>query len=678
MENMVTLYGNGMADLRIGYDVTKEGTDISIPVKASHLADGINMTFFGATAKDRIQIVQPPRFKPKSANAAAFKIEADNPLAALFTKLRGSKLRICSTDKTNTEGRLLGLDTREEVAGDKKIERQYVSIAEAGGIIKAIPLSNVAQYVFTDKDIQDQIERALDAAFADIRPESSLLQMKLRSTDDKARAMIGMTIPVAAWAMQYQIRKSGDVWRLTGACIVHNNTDQAWSDAVIRCATGIPYTVEITDLAEPKVPTRNRINIITNHAAGGSVASRGRSAMKSAARGLAPAMAGGAESLSGDVNYCAVGSYANDSELEGTTTDFSPGDVAETAGGTAVEMGDFTILTGRDYEGRPLKQTIPPNSSATIDVIATDLKDCREELYYNTNKDESRSGRPEMCLRFTNSLPHSLNKGPCNVYLRDGQGVDLFQGTAIMPTTKGGENRRLLHGQDTGVHITREGGRASVDFTSVKISKGVIYTEKAHRVNVVYRVRSVKADACEVVIDHDRLLSYATATIDSPTTPEEETTTGKRYRVRVGSRAEADLKITETHIEKGQIEFSSMDWFRREIVDRNHASAKQVAGLEKAIAVQKQIESKEAEYQTLATEESNLEKQQGELRKNIEATKGTQHGTDFQNKLAENHARLVTLRETTVPAIRKEVEKLKTDLREALKSVTLAWGEEGK
>jgi len=669
MDNMVTIFGNGMADLRFGYDVSPDGTEISIPVKTEHLSDGINLTVFGAQAKDKIQIVQPARFKPKSANASVIKIDGDNPLTTLLSRLRGSKVNIIKQDDSTITGRLLGTDSVEEDHGTYKVTKVFVSVCDTGGIIRGVNTAEIKQYTFTDKDVQDQIDRAMDAAFSQIRPSSSLIQMKLKSKE-KARAIIGMTVPLAAWAMQYQIRQSGEVWRLTGSAIVHNNTDKAWEDAVIRCVTGVPYTVEITDLAEPKVPTRNKLNIITGHASGGTEATRGftpsqKNRLMSAQAACAPS--GGLESV-GDTNYARIGSYGGDVQ-----SDFTPPGLADTGTGDAVEMGDFTLLTPLDSDGKPLKQTIPPNSSATIDMIATDLKDCRPELYYNYNQDQARAGRPQIALRFTNSLPHSLQKGPCNVFVRDKQGIDLFQGTAILPISKPGESRHLLHGEDTGVDITREGGTIQRDYDKIVIEKGVVYTEMANRSSINYRIRSVKTEACELVIDHERVLPNSTATINSDTESDEETANGKRYRLKVRSKSQEELKITETFVEKSKVEFTDITWLNSQIIVRGHPSGKNIKGLEAAIEIQKKIAAKELEYQTNATEESSLEKHQSEVRKNIESTKGTEHSLQFQTTLVANDKKLQEIRRTALPKLKVDIEKLQVELRESLKQVTLNW-----
>ncbi len=334
-------------------------------------------------------------------------------------------------------------------------------------------------------------------------------------------------------------------------------------------------------------------------------------------------------------------------------------------------MGDFTLLTSKDSSGKELLQTIPPNSSATIDMLATDFKECNSELYYDYNQDDRRTGRPQMALKFKNCLPHSLQKGPCNVFIRDKNGIDLFQGTALLPTSKPGESQRLLHGEDTAVDISREGGTVQSSYRKITIEKGVLYTETVAISSIKYTIRSVKQESCDVVVDHAKMLQTSELASDTPVY--ETTKNGNRYKVTVRAGGTVDLKITETSIQKSQVDFVDIGWLQSNVIALSHPSKESIRGLDNALKIQREIAAAETKYSTLAREESNLEKQQGETRKNFEILKGSAHLTAAQDSIVANDKRLMEIRTKTLPGLSDEINKLKGQLRESLKEVTLGW-----
>lgn len=662
MENRVTLYGNGIGDFRFVYDVTERGTTIEIPIRSQYLSDGINLFIQGASRDDRISLIESASFRPKQNGKDKIDITPTNVLESLCQKFRGARLKVNTTDKRVLDGLLFGLDKTEIDNGNYKIQQSLLSVYKDDGNIERVNLTDVVSYQFVQSDIRDTVQRILAESFAQIRPESSLIKMKVKSASANGRAIVGFTIPTAAWAMEYQIRRMGEIWRLTGSAIVHNNTDQPWENCVVTCVSGIPYTAEVVDLAIPEVPERNKVYVHAKKAVGGTEAPRAKG------RGT-PMLASASMREVRD-----TGEECSYSDFPSREPDVLGGGMVETTGADAIEVGDFAVLRPKD------KVTIPSSSSSVIEVIGTDLKDCREELYYNFEQDEGKIGRPQMALRFTNPLPHSLQRGPCNVYNQftmNNQTEDLFQGTAMLPMTKAKESRFLLYGQDTGIDVHRSGGRVDKKYTAVWISKGIVFTETTSRSAITYSIRSVKQQACEIVIDHNRVLPHADTRLTSDVPVEEETKTGNRYRLKVSAGQTVELKIVETHVESGRVDFNAgkLPWYRQTFIEQEHPAFKLTDGMDLVIAIQKGIEDIDSRINVLTSEVSALAQHQKELRANVEATKGSAHVTKFQNQLAENDDRIQVIKRTELPKVQQEREQAEKRLHDALLKVTLTWKE---
>lgn len=658
MNNRVALFTSGMADFRFVYPVAREGTQIEIPVPTRYLADGINLAVY--SADHRPITVEPRQFSPKPTESKV-KIDADNVLASICTTFRGAKLNISKTDGKTAQGILLGLDVEKVTSGLVTSEHRFISLYAKGGV-QRIALNAVSEYRFEEEAIQSTVERLLQQHFSQIRPDSSLVTVRVRAGEEGAKAVVGWTMPTAAWTPAYQLRKMGDVWRLTGSAIVHNNTDQPWNDCELLCITGIPYAIE-TDLAEQRVPKRNRVNFVTDQAAGGTQAPRGRSkAVPAAARMMTAELesVGGLESASRNI-----------------TTDGPMPTPAQTLGATAAEIADFCVLSPKELV------TIRANSSAAVDVIGTDLRHCREELYYNYHQDQMMggTGRPEMALRFKNPLPHSLQRGPCNVYLQLPTGKDFFAGTGDFPAMQSGEERILLHGQDTAVEVTRAGGSPKEKITAVQIAKGVLYTETTHKAPTTYTIHSAKPETCEIVIDHPRALAgygEEDTTISSDAKAEEETASSVRYRLKVASGATVKLEIMESRIVRNRLDFGqTVGWFRQHFIEMEHPSVKVAKGLTDAMAIQKEIDGITLKINGEKHEETRLREHQKEIRQNLSALADqSPHRADFENQMAETDRNLQASRSRII-ALMKQNDEAEVRLQAALQKVTIAWSDHG-
>jgi hypothetical protein len=351
--------------------------------------------------------------------------------------------------------------------------------------------------------------------------------------------------------------------------------------------------------------------------------------------------------------------------------DFAAGEEAQTAGATAAETGDFTTFSPSELV------TIKPNMSAVIDVLATDFS-CEQTLYYTLANDKSKSGRPEMAVNLTNTLPYGLQRGPCNIYGL-GEGDQSFQGQAIMPDIKTSESRMLTHGIDTSVQITRRGGIINEHFSSLKIQKGVLVTERTKQVTTVYEVRSANKKKQSLIIDHDLTLKGTKAKVESSIQPKADTANGNRYVLDTKPGSTTELKITESEIVSSKVNFiapGDFSWLSSNIIATEHESASQVKGIDEVLKVRESIGKQEAKIKALEAEAKTLETHQNEIRKNITAYgDNNDHANNAKNQLSTNDKRLQEVRTKLLPEAIKEQEKLQEQFQGAMKNVTLAWQE---
>lgn len=626
--NKVTLFANGIADFELTHDVSQEGTEILIPVKRDHLSDAINMSVFGETEKDKIQIVQRPNFQPQNANAT---FEYDkNDVKSLLAASVGATVKLILESEEVT-GVIVGLGHDDVDTGQYKVKDHFITLYSADGF-RLVSLRDVKRYQFTDQRINDAILRKMMENQSTIIPESSSIRLKVKSESGTARAVISYTVPMAAWAMEYQIRSVKNVWLLTGTVIVHNNSDQPWNDFELRCVSGVPFTVE-ADTAEHRELVRNRVSVHSDKAAGGTEVFRS----KAFAAGAAP-------ELVGDANYSKLESFGKRSDPR-----------------AVLEVGDFTVLSPKE------RVNVPANSSSAIEVIAVApgvgvrMGQCEQVLYYRHN---DSADRPQQAIRFTNQFPFSLRRGPCNIYC-DG----LFQGTAMLPLTKPGQEQFLLHGLDTGVEVVRKTGKVKRAFTNLNITKGVIAATMSSTTSTKYTIRNLKQNSCSIILDHEHIIA------DSIIGPEEgeKVQNGMRFVKTVQANGVCEFTVTEIFHEVSQLQFTNLGWLRDNVINVEHKSLRSFKGLDKVIDLGSRIDVVRQEIEAAGKQLKALEHHQKDIRANIQASGDSEHTKAWRDQLKKNDDEIVAINKTTIPTLESKVATLEKEFLEACQKVSGVW-----
>lgn len=533
MKNSVAIYSNGIAAFNRTYSVKKDGgTQITIPVRKANISDILgSLNIFG-----KVKLLEPPSFSAANANQSNLKIDSANVLDSLLTQLTGTNVKVALNDGKDIEGVLMGKQKTEQDSGTYKVSMQYMLVLTADGT-RNIDLEDVKTVDFTDADIKSEIKKALETKRQGIKPESTFVTLSLASTEEgrsNTDAVLQYNVPTAAWTITYRLSNNKGTYSLEAYAVVHNNTDEDWTDFILSVVTGEPLTFE-SDLNEQKTPKRKRINFVKDTADGGHTAEVGYEAMDSclestgySARGMtkgAMSFAACADSAGGGGGLEKVRNVAAD----------------------AAEVGDFTIWTSKDAI------SIKSQKSALVPLFDVQLSEAKTVLYYNHTKNPTR---PFRAVKFKNSTEWSLGHGPVSVY-----NDNMNEGNCELDACKPGEERLLLHAKETGVRIKHEPEATESKLTQISVSDGVAVQETLYTAVTTYTIKNSKKEIFMLELDHTKSLKFGNVQVKSSHTVSEQLSDGVRMKIEVPAKGTVLVTVTETALNTNSVGIST-NWLR--------------------------------------------------------------------------------------------------------------------
>jgi hypothetical protein len=458
-------------------------------------------------------------------------------------------------------------------------------------------------------------------------------------------------VPTPAWKFSYRARQTKDGWVLHGYAVVDNNTDEDWKDFKLSVATGCPVTFS-TDLAEIRIPKRNKVNLVSDKAQGAvEVESFGASSLESAGGGYP------ARSLRNAVPAaaCAAPPRAKGGEYFGDFIE-DVEDVAKSGSATVQEAADSSVFTA----DQPV--TVQAHKSALVPIFTLRLKNSELVLYYNHTKNPTQ---PMRAVRLTNEATHSLGRGACTV-----EQNSVYVGSAVLTACKPGESAMLCHAAETGVKVLQEAGRCQARVSSVELAKGILVTEMTNRQPTVYKFNNVRDESFTVIFDHTRLLNKSTITCEGCIFVESLKDGVERYKLVAGKRNTAQCTLTETSIDKQRIESNGvLKWFQ-ENADSPLLKDKNLA---KVVGYQKELDDCNNEITTSKGKVTTLVNEQDRLRKNLESVKGTTDKGEWSERLVACEKEISNLEKTTLPQLEEKKKELTANLRAECARLTAKW-----
>jgi len=643
MQNQVTLFSSGMGHFIRHYNVSQDIHE-KIPFKKDDIGDVLSsFLVFGD-----VKYLSPPRFTPVGADSTALDICPNNSLSSVLTNLSGAAVKI-----NGNEGVLVGIDTREQDKGTYKttvVDVVYMS----NGLIKKISLSDVDDVKFLDSAVQSEINKALSKNFQQVKPDSTFLEFDLTKTNlqPEVQATVQYAVPVAAWKMRYSIRQRDNAYFFEGSAIVDNNTEEDWDDFIVSVVTGNPISFS-TDLAQIKQPQRKHVDLVAMTALGNVDVEEGKWLAQGKTRAMA--FGGAVKGARSSSDYCSFAEVGNapDAGLLYNAPIAAP--EVETK-----DIGDFCVFTAKE----PV--TIESKRSAIIPMFTQPLKTADTTLLY---KESEHSRRPFRAVRFQNSTPYSLGKGKCTVY-QDG----LFSGESVLEATKPNDSRMLPFCLENGVKIVKEIKSHDNVRKAVRVSDGVLISEYLETSETVYNITNKKEEAFKLSLEHNKVICSSLVDFDgAPTEKLEKLTNAVRITFDIKPNEHREVIATETCVSSQEICLKEL-YILREVY-KEDSSVLDNKPIQECIKLQEEMDNLEEKMLELQDRKKDLVAQSEELREDISSVGSEAKGTTVEqwiSRLDSNRTEIRTISDK-IPSLRKEVNELKTKMRDKLKEVVYVW-----
>ena len=642
----VTLFSNGMGHFRRAFRVESgEVLRVALPFKRAHVADALaSLEVFGP-----VRYASPPSFTHADPEPGALRVDHDDALRGLLRQLVGAEVTL-EPGGPGRSGVLAGLQIAEEVDEQaRRIGRDWV-VVESGGTLAKFPIDEVARVDFKQADIRAEIAKALKARHESIRPGSTAIDLALAADGPSCGAIVGYTVPVAAWKIRYALHGEGGRFTLTGSAVVDNNTDEDWDDFALAVVTGDPIAFA-PDLATVSVPGRRFVRLVPEQALGHVEVDRGRPA------GVAfslPAM------VLGDVDEDFEAASADSSMMMRSPARGR----AKSAGAEARDIGDFCV-----YEARE-RVTIGAGRSALVPLFSVDLERAGLVLLY---QHRSHSKRPYRAVEFVNETGHSLGRGQV-VVDRDG----VFSGMAVLEPARPGESQMLPHALENGVAVVKELGPIESSLRAVQIHGYLARRFSRETAATSYVVTNANDEPFRLLLEHDRRLDAPGAEGVTTTGAEVVATTaivgGVRFEIALPARGSVELGVVEVCKRDESIALGRGSiWAIAHVVTPGHplADDPHVRACLTLAARVNELEVQIAEYRSRIKE---LDGQADRVRKNLGAvSQASEVRSRWVADLDAAELAIRAIQDGEIPKLKVEIAKLQADLAAAIEALDLSW-----
>jgi len=526
--------------------------------------------------------------------------------AAILSRLRGSEIEITSSSAHT--GKIVGVEYRSEPS------EPWLLISTEQGL-KSFSLSEISSISFTDKSIEQDLNRALDLLAASGNTSSRDLTVSLPGSG-RRNVSISYVIPSPVWKVSYRLDLGASKPLFQGWAIVDNDSDNDWNNVTLSLVAGRPSSF-IQNLYPPYYVSRPVLPLSIAGTAAAAVHDQGF-AMTSRAK---------------EENMTEM---ANDSMMlmraPSPAVSLAGGVVQTAEAGAAGGQFEFTIKNPVNLDRR---------MSAMLPLVEVNI-DARKILIY------SGGNYPRLGAEITNTSKMKLPAGPITVY--DG----VYAGDALLEFWNEDEKRLISFGEDLSVTALSSSTSANV-VSAVTVASGVMTITRDINYTKNYTFKNSGSDSKLLVIEHSKI---SQAELVSPKATE-QTSSQYRFELTLPANRETNLSVNEKRPVSERITLLSL----RPEAFLSYSSNQEIPAnvrraLERAIELKKEVDSADAAVKNIEASRARLIADQDRIRRNLEAAGSTsQQGQDYLR-------RLVSL-DSEIDALSPALDKANADLKTA-------------
>ncbi len=481
----VVLYSSGVGYFEhFGSVQGNESTELRF--KTAQINDILKSLVLQDLDGGHVTTITYPSQDPISKQLKSFQVDiAGNPsLAELLNQLRGAKLRV-EWAAEKLEGTILGVESKPRAVGETSIQVWVLNII-SGATLRAVPLEEVRRLEFTDPQLQQELEKALEA-LAQARDQDKKPVSIQFVGDGERRVRIGYVVETPVWKTSYRLLLAdGDnAPRLQGWAIVENQTDNDWNDVQLSLVSGRPISF-VQDLYQPLYVPRpvvepelyaslrperyeagvggdEMLNLLQKQ-----VLDRRREAAPASTNAPRASLMEAAERLSSN----------QDSDFASSVASIA----------SVAQVGELFQYTVGNV-------SLPRQKSAMIPIITDEVEVERLSIY----NARVMPRHPLNGARLKNTTEKHLLQGPITVF--DGGG---YAGDAQINNVPPGQERLVSFGVDLQTLVDATDVKSNSAVVTGKIVKGVLELSFSDEFRQVYSVENKSPKDKTLIIEHPR------------------------------------------------------------------------------------------------------------------------------------------------------------------------------
>jgi len=575
--------------------------------------------------------------------------------AAFLIALRGTRVEVGGGATTAT-GKIFSVETVDkETSKGGTTHVTQLAIVTDGGEMRLFELTPSVYVRPAEPEMQRDLNRYLNLMGS--TRAKDVRRMAISATGNGDRNLIVSYISeVPVWKSTYRIvipKEPGKPF-LQGWAIVDNTVGEDWKDVKLSLVSGTPQSF-VQNISQPYY-TRRPVAPLPESVMLTPQAHEAR--MAEAGKLVAPAMVGGvpggvAGGSMGGVIGGVVGGIGHGAGNVPPPPAPPPSEEEEAAEVTDalrnMEAAAEATTVGELFEyNLKEKITVLKNQSALVPIVQSPIEAERVTLV-TANDDQSAQNVPLRALWLRNTSALTLDGGTFNVLEQDS-----FAGEGIMDLLHPGERRLLSYAADRAVRVVKDKNPlGSRRVTRVTVVKGVLYRYVEDRETTTYIVHNADTRPRQVVLEHPIRSGWK---LLDDVKPEETSATLYRFRVGIEPGKTEKFTLKERHPDVSSTYVSNLaDNELATYVHDGSIKPELEAQLRKVIGKRWEIFNLDQDAKSVQQEMESIEKDQGRLRENMKALKGSQE----EKALLQRYTKQLDSQEDRMAALQKQTADLK-------------------
>jgi hypothetical protein len=291
--------------------------------------------------------------------------------------------------------------------------------------------------------------------------------------------------------------------------------------------------------------------------------------------------------------------------------------------------------------------SIARNQSAMVPIVQSPIAAEKVSVW----NDRTSVARPQRALWLNNTTGVTLDGGSFNVLEQD-----TFAGEGIFDNIRPNERRLVSYAVDLAINASSRNSTDRQRVTRVRLNKGVLIQESQMLETKTYTFRNEDTAPRTVIVEHPVRAGYS---LRGDTKPEETTAQWMRFRLEVGAKQTATLKVEEARPLEASFQISQLNRDQVALFVKERSISPAVEEALRGVFDQRSaVDSLESQKDGRDEEIHNIYDDQQRIRENLKAL------TDSANEkaLVQRYTKQLDDQENRLDALRRESAQLQTQI----------------